>query len=111
MQFALFSLRVRWKTIEVNIISRQATSQRQSWWMRIVIPITLSHFMNGAASTVKSQKEHSPCGLSSQSFQNGSPIPAEFAFGRIDPIHHCAFSRGVRGGWWRERQNEPSPAD
>jgi Raf kinase inhibitor-like YbhB/YbcL family protein len=31
--------------------------------------------------------------LSSQSFQNGSPIPAEFAFGRIDPIHHFAFSQ------------------
>jgi phosphatidylethanolamine-binding protein (PEBP) family uncharacterized protein len=31
--------------------------------------------------------------LSSQSFQNGGPIPAEFAFGRIDPIHHFAFSQ------------------
>jgi phosphatidylethanolamine-binding protein (PEBP) family uncharacterized protein len=31
--------------------------------------------------------------LSGQSFQNGSPIPAEFAFGRIDPIHHFAFSQ------------------
>jgi hypothetical protein len=31
--------------------------------------------------------------LSSPSFQNESPIPAEFAFGRIDPIQHFAFSR------------------
>ncbi|HEY6767992.1 MAG TPA: YbhB/YbcL family Raf kinase inhibitor-like protein [Candidatus Sulfotelmatobacter sp.] len=31
--------------------------------------------------------------LNSQSFQNGSPIPAEFAFGRIDPIHLFALSQ------------------
>ena len=31
--------------------------------------------------------------LYSQSFQNGSPIPAEFAFGRIDPIHRFALSQ------------------
>jgi Raf kinase inhibitor-like YbhB/YbcL family protein len=31
--------------------------------------------------------------LRSQSFQNGSSIPAEFAFGRMDPIHHFAFSQ------------------
>jgi phosphatidylethanolamine-binding protein (PEBP) family uncharacterized protein len=31
--------------------------------------------------------------LNSQSFQNGSPIPAEFAFGRVDPIHRFALSQ------------------
>jgi hypothetical protein len=50
--------------------------------------------------------------LSSQSFRNGIPIPAEFAFGRIDPIHHfggaafnhlfaaCAFASIDMSGWF-----------
>ncbi len=31
--------------------------------------------------------------LTSQSFADGAPIPAEFAFGRIDPVHHFALSQ------------------
>jgi phosphatidylethanolamine-binding protein (PEBP) family uncharacterized protein len=62
--------------------------------MGIVIAITLAEFrLNGPASTVKSRKRKFSMQLSSQSFQNGSPIPAEFAFGRIDRIHHFAFSQ------------------
>jgi phosphatidylethanolamine-binding protein (PEBP) family uncharacterized protein len=62
--------------------------------MSIVIPITLAGFSSERLpSTVKSRKRKFSMQLSRQSFQNGSPIPAEFAFGRIDPIDHFAFSQ------------------
>jgi hypothetical protein len=67
--------------------------------MRIVIPITLAEFrLNGSASTVKLLKRKFSMQLSSQSFQNGSPI---YRLVRERPQHegHLLWIQRPRSPW------------
>jgi phosphatidylethanolamine-binding protein (PEBP) family uncharacterized protein len=63
--------------------------------MRIVISLLLAelsseqHHLNSEITKEKILR----AAKAARAFKNGSPIPTEFAFGRIDPIHHFAFSQ------------------
>ncbi len=79
---------------------------------------TESFRLNGSASTVKSRKRKFSMKLSSQSFQNRSPIAGEFAFERIARGKNGlskvpdGLRQGVNDftGWFCERpQHEGQP--
>ena len=62
--------------------------------MKIVIPITLAEFSSERfPPTGEITKEKTLHAAKQSELSKRSPISAEFAFRRIDPIHHFAFSQ------------------